>query len=368
MKMLSINKEFILSFLCISLCLCLYVSNLSAQTRSFNTIVKKADDARVTNKLDEAVALYGKALKLRPKWLDGWWHIGTILYEKDQYADAVKALRNVVALDNKHSAGWGMLGLSEYKIAEYDRAGPSLSRCRSLGYTRNDEVDRVVRYHLGLLYIRGKHFEAAFEVLSELAGYENQKVIDAFGLTLLRMPYLPNEIPSEKREIISIAGQAGFNMASNRRDLGLKALDELLAKYPDDPNAQYCNGVFLLRDQPERALEQFKKVLSMDPNHVPALTQLAFEYLKQNEYETALPYAEKAVEKDPNLFAARNVLGRVLIELNKADLAIIHLEVGINLTPSSPEMHFALSRAYAKAGRKEDAERERKTFQKLRGQ
>ena len=67
----------------------------------------------------------------------------------------------------------------------------------------------------------------------------------------------------------------------------------------------------------------------------------------------------------PNMYPARNVLGRVLLQLGEVDRAIKELEEGVRLAPHSPEMHFALARAYTRAGRKQDADRERETFKQL---
>ena len=58
----------------------------------------------------------------------------------------------------------------------------------------------------------------------------------------------------------------------------------------------------------------------------------------------------------------------VLLELEQVDRSIKELEEGVELAPSSPEMHFALARAYTRAGRKEDATREREDIQETPGQ
>ena len=95
------------------------------------------------------------------------------------------------------------------------------------------------------------------------------------------------------------------------------------------------------------------------------MVQIAFEHLKRRDYDTALPLAEKSVELMPKMYAARNVLGRVLLELGQTERAISELEIGVRLAPESPEMHFALARAYARAGRKQDAANENEIFKKL---
>jgi len=64
----------------------------------FEQFVKKGDEARLAERLDEAMTQYSQALKIKPKWPDGWWYIGAILYEKYLYPPARDAFQNLVAL------------------------------------------------------------------------------------------------------------------------------------------------------------------------------------------------------------------------------------------------------------------------------
>ena len=333
----------------------------------FERFVKLADEARLAARLDDAISLYGKALNIKPKWPDGWWYVGAIFYEKDLYSQARDAFQNLVALEPQRGPAWAMLGLCLFQTGDYERAATSLQRGKSLGVNDNSELAGVVLYHIGLLYIRFEYFENAFDTLAELlrAGNASPKVVEAFGLTMLRMPYLPKEIPAAQREKILIAGQAGINMAARRQEQARAAFDTLLAQYPNEPNVHYGFGVFMLSQDADIALKEFKRELEISPNHYPSMVQMAFEYLKRDQYNDALPLAEKAVQLAPKLYAARNVLGRVLLELGQVERSIKELEEGVKLAPSSPEMHFALARAYTRAGRKADAARERETFKKL---
>ncbi|HEY9233019.1 MAG TPA: tetratricopeptide repeat protein, partial [Blastocatellia bacterium] len=295
---------------------------------------------------------------------------GAILYDSDRYPEARDAFRNFVALDAKRGAAWGMLGLCEFQTREYDRAVISLQRGRALGFGGNQEIESVVRYHTALLYIRFEQFEIAYDILSEFitVGNDSPKVVEAFGLTLLRMPYLPTEIPSDKREAVLLAGRAGFFMAARRIDEARAAFDVLLKRYPEAPNVHYANGVFLMNQDADAALKEFRRELEISPAHYPAMVQMAFEFLKRGEYDTSLPLAEKGVQLAPKMYAARNVLGRVLLELGQTERAVKELEEGVRLAPSSPEMHFALARAYTRAGRQTDAARERELFKQLQEQ
>jgi tetratricopeptide (TPR) repeat protein len=333
----------------------------------FDRFVKLGDEARLAERFDDAISLYGSALKIKPKWPDGWWYIGAIFYQKDVYPQARDAFQNLVALEPERGPAWAMLGLCLFQTGEYERAAVALQRGRTLGVNDNSELAGVVRYHTALLHIRFEFFESAFDILSEFlrVGNDSPKVIEAFGLTMLRMPFLPKEIPASQREKILIAGQAGFNMAARRQDQARAAFDTLLAQYPNDPNIHYGFGVFMLSQDADVAMKEFKRELEISPNHFPSMVQMAFEYLKRDQYNDALPLAEKAVQLAPKLYAARNVFGRVLLELGQVDRSIKELEEGAKLAPGSPEMHFALARAYTRAGRKEEAARERETFKKL---
>jgi predicted Zn-dependent protease len=98
---------------------------------------------------------------------------------------------------------------------------------------------------------------------------------------------------------------------------------------------------------------------------VPARLQIAFELLKRGEPARALPVAIEAARMAPDHFAARLALGQVRLETQDVQLAIPELEKAAALAPGSPQTHFMLARAYARAGREADAERERAEFTRL---
>ena len=334
---------------------------------AFEKAVKLGDEARQADHLSEALDHYATALKIRPNWKEGWWNSGAILYEQDRYPEARDAFRNLVSLDAGNGPAWGMLGLCEFQTREYERAIVSLLRGRSAGLGSNQELESVVRYHAALLYIHFEQFEIAFDVLNEFlrAGNDSPKVVQAFGLAILRMPYLETEIPSDQRELVLTAGRAGIGMAARRPEAAQAAFDQLMARYPNAPNVHYAYGVFLLNQDSDAALREFKRELEISPQHQPSMVQMAFEYIKRDDYNTALPLAEKAVQLAPKMFPARNVLGRILLQLGQIDRAIKELEEGARLAPTSPQMHYALGRAYRRAGREDDAKRETALFQKL---
>ena len=88
----------------------------------FERFVKLADEARLAERFDEAISLYGEALKIKPKWPDGWWYVGAIFYQKDLYPQARDAFQNLVALEPERGPAWAMLGLCLFQTGDYERA------------------------------------------------------------------------------------------------------------------------------------------------------------------------------------------------------------------------------------------------------
>jgi predicted Zn-dependent protease len=338
----------------------------SANTR-FDDLAKRASAAREADRLEQAITLYLQALKLKPKWNEGWWYVGSLFYERDQYAEARDAFQNLAVVDPQFSPAWSMLGLCEFRLKEYEAALKHLRHGNSAGLGGNDELRRVARFHEAILLNRFAQFELAYDVLARLF-FEEQQLPDlvvALGLTMLRLPYLPVEAPADKRELIFKTGRAALLAATNRLPEAEQEYKELSAIFPHAPGVHYAYGVFLLRSAPDDALVEFKRELELSPEHVPARLQIAFEYIKRGEHAAGLPFAEEAVKLAPELFAAHNALGRILLETGALERAVSELETGTKLAPDSPEMYFALARAYTRAGRPKDAERARAEFQRL---
>ncbi|NOT60077.1 MAG: tetratricopeptide repeat protein [Acidobacteria bacterium] len=328
---------------------------------------QRAAAARDNNQLEEAIALYRQGLKANPTWAEGWWYLGTLLYELERHGEARDALRRMATLNPNGGPTWSLIGLCEFQLREYQQALLHLTRARTLGLGGNEQMAYVNNYHAALLLTRFEQYEAGLELLNILLRQQNANpaLVEALGLNLMRAPYLPAELPPDKRERMLRLGKAGALAIGNKLEDTRREFNDLIKDYPQTANLHYALGIFLLPSLPDDALAEFRRELELSPRHVPAQLQLAFEYLKRNEYAQGLPFAEQAVQLDANSFPARNVLGRLLLELDQTERAIKELEAGTKLAPDSPEMHFALARAYSKVGRKTEATKARTEFMRL---
>jgi tetratricopeptide (TPR) repeat protein len=348
----------------------LFAALLGAQnTPDFDQLVKNADAARDTAKFDEAVSLYQKALRLKPDWKQGWWVLGSILYDQKRYKEGEEAFLPLTVLDPDKSPGWAMAGLCEFEIKHYQDALTNLQKAEELGLPAS--LFEVTQYHHDLILIRTGQFDRAIGAISLVAARkeENPSLVEAMGIAGLARATLPQDIPAADHDLVMSLGKAMCDGAANNSKLAIAEFETLIARYPNVPRLHYLYGLVLLESDTDKALSEFKRELTLTPKDARSLISMAVEYTKRNEYQTALPYAEKAVVDEPKYFAAHATLGKVLVE-SQLDLprGIKELETAVKLSPGNPQCRLALASAYSKAGRKTEAATQRAEFLRLRAQ
>ena len=235
------------------------------QSAEFEKLLKAATEARQAERWDEAIQLYGRLVKLKPGYVEGYWYQGTAYSAWTTIRSAATCFEKSSRLAPKNGAGYAFLGLCEFGLKEYDRSLPHLLQSRDLGVGDVPDLASVARYHAALLMARMDQHEQALETLGEFAaeGNDNPRVIEALGIATLRMPFLPSEVPPDRREMILMAGRASYLMATRNTAASEKAFEQLALRYPETPNVHYAFGVFLLQEKGERAIEEFKRELEL---------------------------------------------------------------------------------------------------------
>ena len=333
----------------------------------FDRLSRQAAAARAAGHLPEAVTAYKKALALKPGWVEGRWDLATSLYDLDRYAEAREHFARVVAARPSDGVSLAMKALCDLRLKDYDAALAGLQQAQALGVA-NPQVRTVAAFQAAVLLNRKGDHESAFEVLRAFAadGKDAPDVIVLLGLVVLRWPMLPEDVPADKLEMVRLAGRGGYHMARGRRtSVGRLALEELVSRYPSAPNVYYALGLYLAPEDPDQALDAFRRELRADPKHWPSLLQVALLETRKGNAGEAVQAAEQAVALAPGLPGARLVLGRALLEANDTARAVEELEKGAALAPQSRDIHFSLARAYQRAGRAADAERARQEFLRL---
>ncbi len=343
-------------------------ATVAAAAMDAAALAKQAQEARESGRLEESIELYGRAFRAGLSDPEALWYQGLNFYDLDRYAEAEEMFRRLVEKTPKHAGAQALLGLCEFRGGRYREAFGHLMEATKLGLPPGTELSRITRYHLVALTNKLGQFELASSLLAELVRTwpDMPDLREMAGLSSLRLPLLPKEIAAADRERVELAGRAAVLAWRSKLDEALAAADELLEKYPAQPNAHYLKGYILLLKHTPEAVEEFRKELEISPNHVPARLQIAYERLQRGDADGGLPYAKRAVELAPNDFTAWDIYGRLLLEANRVEEAVRALEKAVRLAPESAEVHFHLATAYSRAGRKEDAARHTRAFRELK--
>ena len=114
-----------------------------------------------------------------------------------------------------------------------------------------------------------------------LEGNDSPGIIEAMGLAVLRMPMLPADLPGTAPRAGPDGGAGPLlpvGADDGRRAEARSSCSS--SRYPDTPNVHYAYGVFLLGEQPEKAIELFQRELKVSPQNVYAKLQIAFAHIR----------------------------------------------------------------------------------------
>ena len=352
-----------------ALVLVLTAALLSAQApRSFQQIVAQADAAADQNQLDRAAKLYYEALQLRSEWKEGWWKLGTTLYDGNKFEEAKSAFEKLLAIEPENGTGHLFLGLCQYELNEDAPALANITKARELGILADPALRKVMLYHEAMLELRRSAFETALGTLKQLdqQGADTAEAQLAWGMALLRMK--PQELSAEgtrERQIVAQLGHAQQLTARKDFDSARHEFETVVASAPDMPNIHYGFGHFLLEvHDPEAAIAQFQLELKRDPQDVFARLQIAAAHYRTDS-AAGVPFAQEAVRLDPALPFGHYLLGLLLLDSGDAAKAVPELEAARRAFANEPKLYFALGNAYAKLGRAQDAAAARKEFVRL---
>jgi len=132
-----------------------------------------------------------------------------------------------------------------------------------------------------------------------------------------------------------------------------------------DPKAKIATANKVLeassRDQSksDRAIAALTPVVASDPNLYLAQYTLGADLARTGQYAEAAKHLHTAIELQPDSAWAHYEIGATLLKTGEFKTAIVHLEIATGRLPAFAPAHHDLADAYERAGRSEDAKRER---------
>jgi len=317
---------------------------------------------------ETVIQLYGLHSTTEPPPNAELWKLAMLDHSSGKFSEAISALKTWAVDHPDDGTAWAVMGLSEFEIKDYDNALIHLQRGQQLGLKGTAEAIQLARYRLAGLLNRTGQFDRALELLAheETSGPLAEAIKITRGMSLLRIPTLPEEIQAPDTPLLESTGEIAVLMQQSKYDEAFAKFQPLLKDHPDTPFLHYSFGTALaVLSRYDAAEEQMKLESKMSPRSELPWVSLASIELREHRPAEALGFAQQALDLAPNSAEAHYLLGRAQLDLGHTDLAIRELEAAGKIAPASPEIHFNLAKAYAKANKPEKAEAERAMFVRL---
>ena len=340
----------------------------SSPTRqSFEQLLQAAEKARDENRNEEAIRLFRRAITEQPDSEQALWFLGTLLYEKQRYADARDVLRQFVTLRPDAGPAWALLGISEFQLRAYPRALDHFERAMAAGMGDRNELIQSVYFDVVVLLTRFERYDESIDMLQRMLanGAPDPALTEPAGLAGLRLPLLPSEVPPDRVELVHLAGRAVLDVQTQHYENAESELKQLVTNYANEPGVHYLYGAYLVQLHPNESVAEFERELEISPSHVLARVRLAEQLIAKRDFDHALALAQQAIKLDPKRASPHMLAGEAFVAKGNAGDGVKELETARDIDPTVARAHWDLLRAYIAAGRKEDAEREKQAIEKL---
>ncbi len=294
-------------------------------------------------------------------------------------------------------------GITLSNVGQYDKAETFFEKALT-----GDPANFNVLYDLGIAATRAGHYERAREALEAALKQQPQNVDVLYGLACAR------EAANQVEPAVLLLAQAakldprradvqkmlavttgelgalddaiaawgrylklqpdddiarreqGYTAAKmGQFEKGIAELTWFVSKHPDDPAGHYELGQAERSLDMTKALTEFDKALSLDPNYMPARTARGSLYYQQGKPEQAVKDLEAAASLRPDDAANLDRLGQTYQALDRTADAVKALRRASELAPGDSKILLHFARALADSGSTEESNAVMDRFRQL---
>lgn len=310
-----------------------------------------------------AVAVLKKILHDHPDVGAAQLLLGQAYRSVGDFDDAVAAFQKLAAAYPKDIRPPMELGAIYLNQQQADKARAEFEKARTINPDYDPALERLIDLDLAAKNFEEAHRRVNEQIASHPADANAELILarvylfqrDAAGAETA----LKRSIELQPDGTRGYALLAGLYLSTNRQNEALADVKAAIAAHPKDIHAMMLLAALQERQKDydgERAT--FEKILSIDPNSVAGLNNVAFLYGEHlNDLDKALDAAEKAEKLQPDEPHIGDTLGWILYHRHQYTRALPLLADSANRQLSDPEVQFHLGMVEYMLGQ-EDAARE----------
>ncbi len=251
------------------------------------------------NELDKAIHWFGEAVKIKPQNPEAHFLLGKALAQKGRIIEMAQSLATSMSLSNKYEKE--ITELRRFYYAEsfnngvkYAQAEDWLKAAEAFTVARTIEPSQLDAHkNLAFVYMRAQNDSMGVMVYNEILTIKPDDV-DALSMLgdmsaakkdyAAAVEYYKKVLVADSTNSRATHGIALCYDYLGQRENAMAAYESALRSRPDDKDLRFNYGrLYYLREEYEKAIEQFDLVLAQDPNDVDANMNAGIAYLKVGE-------------------------------------------------------------------------------------
>ena len=265
---------------------------------------------------------------------------GIILYQKDQFQEAIEAFSKATAEDPSDRESTEMHGVSLFRMGRAPEAISYLEKARAPVERANIDPE----YVLALCYADVERYDDSRHAFAAQYGFA-----------------------SDSAEAYLLAGRM-FLRRELRDEAGVQAT-KALELNPRLPLAHELLGeVALAKGDLPGAIRELEAERKINPLDSDLYDRLGDAYFRSGQYTDAQQALNRAVLLEPNSTGPYILLGETFLKLNQPIQALHYLTRAAHMDPSNYITHNLLGHAYKATGQLAEANREFKLVVALENQ
>jgi predicted Zn-dependent protease len=300
---------------------------------------RAAVEARLGN-VDDAVRDMRQVIALNPTYAPAEWRLGLWLLDQNQLEGAERAFGRATETDPSDRAGWVGLARVYLQRNETERAAGLLERLVASG-----TGDPYTMQLLGTAYRRlGRVEEAA-----------SASGVGARGEAQWSDPWT-DEMLAFRRGYAALLRDATAYVVAGQYPAAIRILEQLRRDKPDDLVLMaHLGQVYVAAGRDGDAVRLLEQVVKTEPDRFEAYVDLATAYMHQDNLATAKVAVERAIAINPAYAAAHETLGLILWRSGSAAAALASFDNALQRDPRNVRAMVWMGMVFTNLDRPSDA-------------